>query len=295
MKFNFLIIFFLLINISAKAQDDCGSINSYLVFDAKNRDILSEEFSDKILYPASLTKLMTLYLTFEALEKKEIKLSDEIIVSPRVSEVSNINKITTLKLQEGDKLTVEQAIKAVIIKSMNGAAVALAEKVAENEWAFTHKMNEKAFKLAMYNTSFRNSTGLHEDGQYTTAHDLARLVIALRRDFIKYYPLFSLKEFEYGDKKFITHNNILLQYDGAEGIKTGFTSVAGYNLISAASKNNERIISIVMGCKTLEARDNLSKELLDRGFVNIENENKNFISKVSTSFDYQIPYVMKDF
>jgi D-alanyl-D-alanine carboxypeptidase len=278
------LIIFLLINFSAKAQDGCSDVNSYLLFDAKNRYILSEKYSDKISYPASLTKLMTLYLTFEALEKKQINLSDEIIISQRAAEASNINKITTLKLKEGDKITIEQAINAVIVKSMNGAAVALAEKVAENEWNFVRKMNEKAFVLRMYNTSFRNATGLHEDGQYTTAHDLARLVIALRLDFLQFYPLFALKEFQYGDKKFITHNNVLLEYEGAEGLKTGFTSVAGYNLISAASKENERVISILMGCKTIEARDIFTKELLDKAFANIKNEN--ILSRVEIAFDY---------
>ncbi len=284
MKIAYLIIFFLLINGGSKAQDGCSDVNSYLLFDAKNRDILSEKYSDKISYPASLTKLMTLYLTFEALQKKQINLSDEIIVSSRTAEASNVNKVNTLKLKEGDKITVEQAIKAVIVKSMNGAAVALAEKVAENEWNFARKMNEKAFALGMYNTSFRNATGLHEDGQYTTAHDLARLVIALRGDFLEFYPLFSLKEFQYGDKKFTTHNNVLLEYEGAEGLKTGFTSVAGHNLISAASKNNERVISIVMGCKTLELRDIFTKKLLDNGFANIKSNN--ILSRINIAFNY---------
>jgi D-alanyl-D-alanine carboxypeptidase len=316
MKF-FSLIFLLLFTanqaFAGVAIAGCGNVYSQLVFDAKTQNILSETRSDKIAYPASLTKLMTLYLTFEALKAGKIKLDDEIIVSQRGEEISAINRNTTLHLKEGDKITVEQAIKGSIVKSFNEASVSLAERVAGDEWQFVRMMNDKAFALGMFNTSFRNSTGFHEDGQYTTAYDLARLTIALRRDFPRYYPLFALRTFEYKGRKFQTHNHVLLEYKGAEGMKTGYTKAAGFNLISSAVKkpfekkstkksrkkdmhitNNresqeleERVISIVMGCPSVKSRDNFTKKLLDSGFDNIKSFGKNaLVSKVNSGFNY---------
>lgn len=311
MKF-FSLIFLLLFTanqaFAGAAIAGCGNVYSQLVFDAKTQNILSETRSDKIAYPASLTKLMTLYLTFEAIKAGKIKLDDVITVSQRGEEISAINRNTTLRLKEGDKITVEQAIKGSIVKSFNEASVSLAEAVGGDEWQFVRMMNDKAFALGMFNTSFRNSTGFHEDGQYTTAYDLARLTIALRRDFPHYYPLFSLRTFEYKGRKFETHNHVLVEYKGAEGLKTGYTKAAGFNLISSAvkpldkkshkkdmhiTKNNqsqdleERVISIVIGCPSVKSRDNFTKKLLDSGFDNIKSFGKNaLVSKVNSGFNY---------
>jgi len=318
MKFFSLILLFLFTTQQAFAgspMKGCSDVYSQLVFDAKTQNILSETRSDKIAYPASLTKLMTLYLTFEALKAGKIKLDDEITVSQRGEEISAINRITTLHLKEGDKITVEQAIKGSIVKSFNEASISLAERVAGDEWQFVRMMNEKALALGMYNTSFRNSTGFHEDGQYTTAFDLARLTIALRRDFPAFYPLFSLRTFEYKGRKFETHNHVLVEYKGAEGMKTGYTKAAGFNLISSARKpfgkktrkkdmhitNNyqsqeleDRVISIVMGCASAKSRDNFTKQLLDSGFDNIKSFGKNaLVSKVNSGFNYGESEVVK--
>lgn len=311
MKFFSLILLFLFTTQQAFAgapMKGCSDVYSQLVFDAKTQNILSETRSDKIAYPASLTKLMTLYLTFEALKSGKIKLDDEIIISQRGEEISAINRNTTLHLKEGNKITVEQAIKGSIVKSFNEASISLAERVAGDEWQFVRMMNEKALALGMYNTSFRNSTGFHEDGQYTTTYDLARLTIALRRDFPQFYPLFALRTFEYRGRKFETHNHVLVEYKGAEGMKTGYTKASGFNLISSAKKsfgkksrkkdmhitNNresqeleDRVISIVMGCASAKSRDNFTKQLLDSGFDNIKSFGKNaVVSKVNSGFNY---------
>lgn len=323
MKFfslTFLLLFISQQSFAGAAIAGCSNVYSQLVFDAKTQNILSETRSDKIAYPASLTKLMTLYLTFEALKAGKIKLDDEITVSQRGEEISAINRNTTLHLKEGSKITVEQAIKGSIVKSFNEASVSLAEAVAGDEWSFVRLMNEKALELGMFNTSFRNSTGFHEDGQYTTTYDLARLTIALRRDFPGYYPLFSLRTFEYRGRKFETHNHVLVEYKGAEGMKTGYTKAAGFNLISSAVKkpfekksakksgkkdmhitNNresqdleDRVISIVMGCASVKSRDNFTKKLLDSGFDNIKSFGKNaLVSKVNSGFNYDDAEVEK--
>jgi len=239
---------------------------------------------------------MTVYLVFEAIEKRQIKLDDILAFSARGEEISKVNKITTLNIKEGDYISVEDAIKGTIIKSLNEAAIVLAEAVAGDEWSFVRLMNKKAQELGMINTSFYNATGLHEQGQYTTSYDLARLVNALRKNFPQFYHYFSEKTFSFNDKSFRTHNNVLLEYEGAEGLKTGFTKASGFNLISIAKKNDRRLISILANCSTVEGRDQQTKDIFDRFFIDInlsnisplkERINKNFkYSKVSSRSKY---------
>ncbi len=280
---KFLIIFFLFLQ-TAQAQEGCSKVYSYLIFNSKNGDVISEEKSTKISYPASLVKLMTLYLTFEALENNKIKQEQVLTVSAKVEEIARVNKINSLKLKEGDKITVKEAIRGTIVKSFNETAEILAEAVAGDEWHFVRKMNDKAKKLGMNDTSFRNPSGLHEEGQYTTTYDLARLVLALQKDFPEYYHLFSLKEFKYRDTKYETHNNVLLDYKGAEGMKTGFTNASGFNLISIAKKNNYKVVSILLGCSTSKARDQFTKSLLDNAFLE---KPTNPEVKITKNFDYK--------
>ncbi len=275
-----------LIAINANAFEECSDVYSALVFKESDGEILFENRSDNISYPASLVKVMTLYLTFEALENNKISMDQNLTVSGRGEEIARINKINTLKLKQGDKITVKQAIGAVIVKSFNEAAVTLAEGVAGDEWEFARKMNEKARELKMLNTSFRNASGLHEEGQYTTSYDLARLVKAIKQDFPEYYKLFSLKEFTYKNKKYETHNYVLLDYKGAEGMKTGFTNAAGFNLISSATKNNDRIFSILLGCAAPEKRNDFTMQLLDDGFAKLSDNDDKKRVKISNSFSY---------
>ena len=282
---KFFIVFILLTSNAYAKQEGCSKVYSSLVFEESSGNILSETRSENFSYPASLVKLMTLYLTFEALEKNKLSLNEELIVSQRGEEVAAVNKINTLKLKEGDEISVREAIEAIVVKSYNEAAVTLAEGVAGDEWNFTRLMNKKAHDLKMYNTSFSNSTGLHEDGQYTTSYDLARLVNALIKDFPQYYHFFSLKSFKYRAIKHESHNYVLLDYKGAEGLKTGFTKAAGFNLISAAKKKDNRIVSIVMGCANQQLRDDLTEELLDNGFNKIA-QTPQFKVHLANKFDY---------
>ncbi len=267
--------------------EGCSANYSFLVFEEKTGNILSEKRSDALAYPASLVKMMTIYLTFEALENHKITLDKILTVSQRGEEIAKVNSVNTLGLKEGDKITVREAIEAAIVKSFNEAAVTLAEAVAGSEWDFANKMNEKAENLGMINTSFRNASGLHDEGQYTTSYDLARLAKAIKKDFPQHYLFFAMKNFTYHGIKYKTHNHVLLDYKGAEGMKTGFTNASGFNLISAAKKNNTRIISVLLGCSTYQRRDQLTKKLLDAGFEKLEkNQTERTEIKITNGFNY---------
>jgi len=269
-----------------KMFQECSDQYSALVFREDTNEILYSKRADEIIYPASLVKLMTLYLTFEAIENKLISPEDLIYASKRAQEVSEVNKINTLHLVAGDSITVKQAIRALIVKSFNEAAVMLAEAIAHDEWGFVRKMNLKASELGMINTSFKNSSGLHEVGQYTTAYDLGRLAKSIKQDFPGYYHLFSLKEFEYTNRTYQSHNHVLLDYKGAEGMKTGFTRASGFNLITAAKKNGNRVISVLTSCVSYEKRDTFMMDLLDHSFANIENDEGHNI-KFKSGFNYE--------
>lgn len=268
----FLLLNLALLNQSWASGQYCGRDSVALVYDADSGNILFEKDSDKVSYPASLVKLMTLYLTFEALDSGKIKLDQNLIVSSRGAEISRVNNGNSLHLRAGDKITVEQAIRGVVVKSFNEAAVTLGEAISGDEWDFVRKMNRAAKKLGMSNSSFRNSSGLHENGQYTTAFDLARLSYAIKTKFPHYYPVFASKSFTYSNRRYRTHNHVLPEYRGAEGMKTGFTKASGFNLVAAATRNNRQIFSIVMGCDTRKARDEFTKALLDYGFKKLDKE-----------------------
>ncbi len=280
----FVILFFLKITVFADDNhiNSCGEKNAYIVFDYESKNIITENNSEKIIYPASLVKLMTAYLTFEAIEKKQINFDQEIEVSEKSEEISKINKVNTLNLKVGDLITVKNALEALIVKSFNEASVSLSEIIAEDERSFVRLMNKKALELGMINTSFANSSGLHEEGQYTTVRDLARLVMAIKKDYPQYNYFFSLKKFNYKGIKHKSHNHVLNSYKWANGMKTGYTRMAGYNLISSASKNKKSIISILVGCESLKKRDQLSIYFLDSSFKRLND--KDFLeNKISFS------------
>lgn len=256
----------------------CKSNNySALVFDNKNNHILFEDRADEIIYPASLTKMMTAYLVFEALEKKQLTLDQKLTVSANAEDVGKVNKINTLNLKAGDQITVENALKGMLVKSFNENAASLAEAVAGNEWRFAQLMNKKAAELKMERTNFRNSSGLHEDGHYTTAYDLARLVSALEKDFAQYRKFFAMKEFSYNGAKYKNSNHLLADYRGADGFKTGFTNMAGSNLIASAKQGGEGVNAILTGCESYQKRDEYMKNLLNEGFKEIEHKNFDYI------------------
>jgi len=277
------LLFFINLPFVAKAEiiEPCSKKGSVVVVKEDSNDILFETNADKLIYPASLVKLMTSYLAFEAITANKLTLNQELTFSERAEEVSSVNKYNTLAVKAGDRISVIKALQGLIVKSYNENAIALAEAIAKDEWSFVRLMNDKALKLGMINTSFSNASGLHAEGQYTTALDLARLALSLKKDFPQFYNLFSEKNFEFNGKIVKSHNNFLHNFNGAEGMKTGFTSVSGYNLIASAKRNQDRLFSVVTGCKTSLQRDDLTRFVLDVAFMELAQKSKNYLKKIS--------------
>ncbi len=234
-----------------------------IVVDADTGEVLYESHADKRSYPASLTKLMTLYLLFEAVERGELSFDSTLKASKRAAQ----QPATNLALKPGDTLTVEQAVKALVIRSANDVATVVAEALGGTESQFAQAMTVKARDLGMMNTTFRNASGLPDSGQKSTARDLATLSAALMRDFPQHYHYFSATSFTYKGKVYKTHNRLMLNYAGADGLKTGYIRASGFNLASSAVRNGRRLIAIVLGGRTAQSRDAHMADLLDRGFA----------------------------
>lgn len=228
-----------------------------------------QENAGKYRYPASLTKLMTLYLTFEALKSGRLRYNTMLHVSAHAASQAP----TKLGLPAGSTIPLYDAMMAVIIKSANDMAVVLAEAQAPSESQFAVKMTQKARSLGMGHTIFRNASGLPDFQQKTTAYDLARLAMALHRDFPEYYPLFSRTSHRYKNIVVGTHNRVLVSYRGADGLKTGYINASGFNLVTSAERNGKRLIGVVMGGRTARGRDAHMMSLLDRAFASLNNTN----------------------
>ncbi len=278
MKSLFILTFLVLFSGAAFAEEaavkeskeevvkECQSNYSAIVIDDKNNRIIYEHEADKIIYPASLTKVMTLYVAFEEIKKGRLKLGDRLRASGYAQDISAINKITTLKLKEGDEITVKDAMRGAAIKSFNEATVMLAERISGSEWEFAKLMNKKAKELGMKYTNFRNASGLHEPGQFTTVYDLARLMMSIRKDFPQKCKYFSEKSFVCDDRKFVTHNFFLRDYEGATGFKTGYTSIAGYNLMATAERDGKSLTAIIAACDRSETRNAYMAKIFDEAF-----------------------------
>ena len=236
---------------------------SSIVVDAGSGEVLHEMNADVANYPASLTKIMTLYLTFEALKAGRISLDDEIPISDHAS----IQAPSKLGLEPGQSITVKNAILGVVTKSANDAAVALAEAVGGNESEFAEKMTAKARALGMPATVFHNASGLPDPDQVTTARDMSALAQAVLRDFPEYYHFFSTEQFTYEGHVFENHNHMLRTYHGADGIKTGYIRASGFNLVASAQRNGRRLIGVVMGSQSPSARNAQMARLLDASFL----------------------------
>ena len=247
---------------SAHAQ--IGSARySAIVIDAGSGRVLMGVNQDALRFPASLTKLMTLYMTFEALRDRRVQLSQYITVSGSAAAMPP----TKLGLQPGEGLTVEQAILGLVTKSANDAAAALGEFLGGSEDRFAQMMTLRARALGMTRTSFRNASGLPDPDQWTTARDLATLGRRIILDFPQLYGYFSVPGFMFHDRVILSHDNMLRTYPGADGMKTGFTEAAGHNLVTSALHGNVRLIGVVMGAASNFERDQHMSMLLDAGFT----------------------------
>ena len=236
-----------------------------LVVDADTGEVLYQDHAGSKRYPASLTKMMTMYMIFDAMRQGKLHKNTRICVSSKAAAQPQTN----ISLQEGDTITVDQAVRALVVRSANDVAVAVAEHLGGSEWKFAMQMTNKARQLGMRNTVFKNAHGLPNSDQYTTAKDMAKLGIALRRDFPQYYGYFKETQFSWKGKRFKSHNNVLKDYDGVDGIKTGYINASGFNLVTSAHKHGYNVVAVVMGGKTSRSRDDHMKDLLDRSFTQL--------------------------
>ena len=225
--------------------------------------MLYESNSRAQTYPASLTKMMTLYLLFEAIESKKFGLDDDLPVSEHAAN----QPPTDLRLQAGATIAVRKAIQAIVVQSANDVAVTIAEAIGGSEDKFARLMTKTAKQLGMKQTVFKNASGLPDSGQLTTARDMAILARALMSRFPDYYEFFNTQSFRYNGRTYQTHNRVLKNYPGADGLKTGYTRASGYNLATSAARNGHRLIGIVLGGKSARGRDAQMMALLDEGFV----------------------------
>ena len=235
------------------------------IIDADTGKILQSDNPDATHYPASLTKMMTLYLTFEALKKNTMTLNTPIAISSHAAGQPQTN----IALTPGDTIAVKDAILSIVVRSANDSAVALGEHLGGTETDFAVKMTAKARQLGMKNTVFRNASGLPEPAQHTTARDMATLGLALRRDFPQYFPFFKTESFSYNGKTYITHNHVMMRYDGVDGIKTGFIRASGFNLVTSVNRDGHRLVAVVLGGGTWKSRDDKMIALLDTTFTQL--------------------------
>jgi D-alanyl-D-alanine carboxypeptidase len=237
-----------------------------IVLDADTGQVLGENNADAITYPASLTKMMTLYLTFEALNDGRLRLDTELPISAYAASRAP----SRLGLTPGETVSVHDLILAIVTKSANDAATVLAEGLGGgSEATFAQMMNAKAQQLGMDHTFYHNASGLPDPEQRTTARDIARLALALIQRFPREYRYFSVKEFEFHGEPVVGHDHLLDWYPGADGIKTGFINASGYNLATSAVQDGHRLIGVILGGRTFRSRDEEMAAMLDKGFAEV--------------------------
>lgn len=235
---------------------------SYLLIDHVTGSVLGERDADVRRAPASLTKLMTAYLTFEAIRDGALRLDEEVIVSEKAWRMRG----SRMFIEVGNAVMVEDLLRGLIVQSGNDAAVALAERIAGSEEAFVALMNERAETLGMTATTFRNPTGLPAAGHLSTARDLARLARAVLDDFPEFRGFFAEQEFTYNGIRQYNRNRLLRRDASVDGLKTGYTESAGYCVVATAERAGMRLIVVVLGAETTGARFTAAERLLDYGF-----------------------------
>jgi D-alanyl-D-alanine carboxypeptidase/D-alanyl-D-alanine carboxypeptidase (penicillin-binding protein 5/6) len=235
-----------------------------IVIDQTNGEVLNEVNADQVNHPASLTKMMTLYLAFEALAKGHLHWDQPL----RVSEWAAGKSPTKLGLEPGSTVSVRDCILGMIVLSANDAATVMAEALGGSEEAFAHVMTAKARELGMGSTVFVNASGLPAEEQVSTARDLAKLAVALYERFPEDYHYFSTREFLFRGRVIVGHNRLMYRYAGMDGLKTGYTGASGFNLASSAQRDGRRLFGVVMGSESAPMRDRLMAKLLDDGFAN---------------------------
>lgn len=233
-----------------------------LLFDAKTGQVIESEDAFARWYPASLTKLMTTYVAFRAIDAGEVTLQSPV----RVSRNATNEPPSKMGYPVGTILTLDDAIKIIMVKSANDIATSIGESLAGSEEAFAARMNAESKRLGMTGSNWVNAHGLHDDEQYTTAHDLAILAATLRRDYPQYASYFSIEGLSFGKQVIPSHNKLLGQFDGADGMKTGYTCPAGYNLVASATRDGRTLMAVVIGATSVKSRNEAAAGLLAKGF-----------------------------
>lgn len=234
-----------------------------MVLDANTGAVLHADAADEPRYPASLTKMMTLYLVFEQLERGRLRPSTKIKFSAEAAAAPP----TKMHVEAGEEIALIDAVKALITKSANDAAIAIAEHISGSEARFAELMTARARQLGMRNTVFRNASGLPDPEQVTTVRDMLTLALRLQDDFPKYYPLFATRSFTYGGHIYRNHNSLLGKLEGTDGIKTGYTHASGYNIVTSVRRGRKHLVGAVFGGPTASVRDARMRLLLTRAFV----------------------------
>lgn len=244
-----------ILSLSTTAQ--AGS--AQLLLDARTGEVLASENPDELNHPASLTKMMSVYMVFDAIRAGKISWDSPVPFSKHAAS----RPPTKLFVKAGDSITVREAVLAMIIRSANDASAAIGEKLGGTEENFAAMMTRKARQLGMMNTTFFNASGLPHPRQFTTARDMSTLGVALMRDFPEEYELFATRSFKFRGKTINGHNNLMYRYKGMDGIKTGYTNASGFNLVSAVEHNGRRVVGVVMGGRTAASRDRIMERLID--------------------------------
>lgn len=233
-----------------------------ITVDARNGKVLFAENADATRHPASLTKMMTLYVLFQDLQNGKLRLDSPIRMSARAAGMAP----SKLGVRPGQSITVETAIRALVVKSANDVAAAVAENLAGSEKDFAQRMTRTARAIGMSRTTFANASGLPNPRQVTTARDMATLGLRLMRDFPQYYPYFRTRSFVYQGRTISGHNRLLGSYEGTDGIKTGFINASGFNLVSSVRRGEKRLVGVVLGGRTGASRDAYMKQMLTKNF-----------------------------
>lgn len=236
--------------------------NPVVVFDLGSGKILQHQDAFKRWYPASLSKLMTAYVTFRAIAAGEVQLDSPI----KVTKHSAAEPPSKMGFKPGSVMRLDNALKMMLVKSANDIAMAVGENVGGSQAAFADRMNAEATRLGMNGTHFVNPNGLYSPDQYTTARDLAVLVMAIRREFPQYAPWFSIEGLAVGKKAIPNYNLLIGRYPGADGMKTGFVCPSGFNMIGSATRNGRTLVAVVLGEKSAVTRAETAAKLLDQGF-----------------------------
>ena len=256
-------MFTLLLSLFICASASAVQYRAALVADMDTGRVLYQENATQLNYPASLTKIMTLYLTFDALEHKRLALDDYLIVSQSAANAEPVK----LGLAAGSKIRVEDAIKAVAVYSANDVARVLAENLkGGQEESFADLMTRVAREIGLTNTNFENSSGLPNDDHMSTARDIALLSMAVYKHYPQYWHFFGIKSWTYNGKTYTNGNRLLTSFNGCDGMKTGYTKKSKYSLVATAHRGNVHLMSVVLGAENKDVRANIAAQMLNRGF-----------------------------